>query len=371
LFAIQDEVAGAIVAALGARIAGDGAPVKVKADTQNLDAYEAYLEANALFLARGTANIRKAIGLFEKVVELDPEFARGWAGLSSVYAISTGWGVSADPAFDRDYPVLGVAAAGKAIALNPELATPYAVLASLETKRTPPDWARAMKHFDGALSKDRSDPNIYNWRALAWEELGFFDRAIADMERCLEIDPAYLNCRGNLVRTLLYAGKEAEARAHEIALARAGKVSHTCGFEIVAIHVRDGDEASVIACLNLFKLLAGETDGDWAIEPMADALMGRTPDRPAALAEFERMMTARGKRASDFSEFPYDFRYLAFRAFDRPPPDTSAIWWSREMDHAPEHKRRLIVERDLPAYWRKHGFPPQCKPVGKDDFECE
>jgi len=25
----------------------------------------------------------------------------------------------------------------------------------------------------------------------------------------------------------------------------------------------------------------------------------------------------------------------------------------------------------LPEYWRKHGFPPQCKPVSKDDFECK
>ena len=28
------------------------------------------------------------------------------------------------------------------------------------------------------------------------------------------------------------------------------------------------------------------------------------------------------------------------------------------------------IEAGLPAYWRKHGFPPQCRPVGADDFKC-
>jgi hypothetical protein len=25
----------------------------------------------------------------------------------------------------------------------------------------------------------------------------------------------------------------------------------------------------------------------------------------------------------------------------------------------------------LPAYWRKHGFPAHCRPVGNDDFDCD
>jgi hypothetical protein len=37
---------------------------------------------------------------------------------------------------------------------------------------------------------------------------------------------------------------------------------------------------------------------------------------------------------------------------------------------SPEFKAHMTAS-GLPDYWRKHGFPPQCKPVGKDDFECE
>lgn len=32
--------------------------------------------------------------------------------------------------------------------------------------------------------------------------------------------------------------------------------------------------------------------------------------------------------------------------------------------------KKLAIAMGMHSYWRKHGFPPQCKPVGKDDFAC-
>jgi len=33
---------------------------------------------------------------------------------------------------------------------------------------------------------------------------------------------------------------------------------------------------------------------------------------------------------------------------------------------------KCTLERlGVPAYWRKHGFPPQCRPLGATDFECK
>jgi hypothetical protein len=37
---------------------------------------------------------------------------------------------------------------------------------------------------------------------------------------------------------------------------------------------------------------------------------------------------------------------------------------------APAFKRILALQ-GVPVYWREHGYPPQCRPVGADDFECE
>jgi hypothetical protein len=31
----------------------------------------------------------------------------------------------------------------------------------------------------------------------------------------------------------------------------------------------------------------------------------------------------------------------------------------------------LLQQIGVPTYWRAHGFPPQCRPVGEEDFVCD
>jgi len=37
---------------------------------------------------------------------------------------------------------------------------------------------------------------------------------------------------------------------------------------------------------------------------------------------------------------------------------------------APQFKRHMKATGAL-DYWQEHGFPPQCRPIGDDDFECD
>jgi len=46
---------------------------------------------------------------------------------------------------------------------------------------------------------------------------------------------------------------------------------------------------------------------------------------------------------------------------------TDALSRYRQSSEFKQHARAS----GLPQYWRKHGFPPQCRPVGSDDFACE
>jgi hypothetical protein len=48
-------------------------------------------------------------------------------------------------------------------------------------------------------------------------------------------------------------------------------------------------------------------------------------------------------------------------------------WWHPypvEFPGSPDQKR-VIRETGIPDYWREHGFPAHCRPVGDDDFECD
>ena len=53
--------------------------------SENFDANEMYFIARELFIKRD--QLPESIRLFQKAVELDPNFARAWAGLAAVDAV--------------------------------------------------------------------------------------------------------------------------------------------------------------------------------------------------------------------------------------------------------------------------------------------
>ena len=87
IFAIQGDIANAIVEALRGQLGGlQSVPaVRARADTENLEAYQLYLKARELFIAR--KDLPESIRLFEQVTQMDPEFARGWEGLAAVSSV--------------------------------------------------------------------------------------------------------------------------------------------------------------------------------------------------------------------------------------------------------------------------------------------
>ena len=84
IFAVQDEIAAAIVDALQVEIALDtGEPIRpaiIRA--ANVDAYEAYLQGLGLIYLRGLDNIEQAIDHFRRAVRLDGDFAPAHAQLA-------------------------------------------------------------------------------------------------------------------------------------------------------------------------------------------------------------------------------------------------------------------------------------------------
>ena len=77
IFAIQDEISLAISQALEAEL---GAVAESsQSPTNNLEAYNLYLQARYLLAQRGDENMRKADELFSQAVALDPGFTAAWS----------------------------------------------------------------------------------------------------------------------------------------------------------------------------------------------------------------------------------------------------------------------------------------------------
>ncbi len=360
IFAIQDEIAGAIVEQLGLLMnIGAGVP-GVVADTQNLEAYELYLQAHKLFIER--SEFLRSIDLFEQAVAVDPAFARAWAGLAAAYVIAPGWGVTG-----RDYYELAEKAANKAVELDPDLPLSYAVLAFEFSLRTPPDYEAALANHDKAVELDEQEATTVFWRGAVLMDLGYFDRAARDLTRCLEIDPAYEICRRGLAMTRLFAGDVGEAgRLYEQGLLK-GFNGNADAF--LFLQIEQGKRFAVLSANSAFLDAA---DQDWLIEPQLNAMSDRSFEFEAVQKSIEAPYEASTGKALDWTAEEYYAFYFKNYAAIIEYPD-SPFWWypyPEDFKQSP-HRKRMIRDFGIYAYWQEHGFPPQCRAVGDDDFECD
>jgi adenylate cyclase len=366
IFAIQEEIANSIVDALQAQLGAAHAvkQVTVRADTENLEAYQIYLKAREIFIAR--SDVAESIRLFEKVTQLDPHFARGWEGLAAACSIATSWGL-----YDRDYDAIALKAARSALELDPSLSMPWAAIAMAGQNRLPVDWGENLALYDKALAADPRNSTALLWRSIDWGTLGFFDRAVADADRCLALEPRYYNCTRWKALYLLWSGRTDEAtRLFEQGVATGFVTNHATSF--VAVILQRGDR---IGARLLLKELGASP------EVSAIILRSLESPRPIALspAEAASLQSALDDHASTFeSHIGTAMSYLWLKQYDRIATawDFSTGGVSHWEVGLPGFRgspgfKAILAKIGVPPYWREHGFPPQCRPLGKQDYTCD
>ena len=85
IFELQNEVALKIVGSIEAIVTPAELELLEKKPTENLVAYDYYLQALGPYISRTTEGLEHAIGLFEKAIEHDPEFALAYANIAISY----------------------------------------------------------------------------------------------------------------------------------------------------------------------------------------------------------------------------------------------------------------------------------------------
>lgn len=358
IFAIQDEIANAIVNALTGELGMDGEKaVTVEVATENVGAYELYLTARELFIRRD--QLSESIRLFREAIELDPNFARAWEGLAAVEAIIY------DYVYDGiDHFPLAKEAAETAISLNPDSSLALAVLGSLASDREY-DLLRAAEYYDAAIEKDPNIASTWLWIGLDLMTVGYLDDAMAAFEKCIDIDPGYQNCRQHLSRAHMYIGDmETAHRIHDETLEH---LFYAGSMALVSDYVRSGHRnlALLIADISL------GSDGAPVIEWIR-AIENPDGDHSAGFARLKDW-EARTDTGRTIATEP--ILLLTFRAYDEmatePLLARFALWHpdGDEFRTTPQFKA-IIRKVGVYEYWQTRGFPPQCKPVGDDDFEC-
>ncbi|MEE9279840.1 MAG: tetratricopeptide repeat protein [Myxococcota bacterium] len=213
IFAVQAEVAGAIVRALQPALATHQALAFATRAAIGREAYDKYLEAR-FYLNRFTMpDVVRAGELFREALALEPTYARAHTGLAQVAQISyvldpsIGW-KSTKTAID--------ASLAEALRLGADDSETWAYVGLTRANYTR-DWEGAYEAFQRALTLNPNDGlarGIY--AAFLLSTLGRHEEAIRELERAERSDPLSMRIKGLFEAALWnmgnYAGALAKAR---------------------------------------------------------------------------------------------------------------------------------------------------------------
>ena len=301
IFAVQDEIAAAVVAQLKLKLLG-GVP---KARAVNPRAYALYLQASQLIYESTPKGYEQSIALYQQAIAIDANYAAAWIGLSEVYRQQAGNGLRPiDEAFR-----MAREAANKALSIDPDFAPAHVELGWIAMTYDG-DLAAAAQHYEHALALEPTNPDIVrNTACCLAAALGRVDTAVAAGEYVAARDP--LNPRGHvmLANDYVYAGRldEAIASLRTALRLRPGYVG--AQYSIGEALLLKGDQAGALAAMQ------NEPSELWRRIglPMAWHALGRKAQSDAALAE---LIQKDEKTAAYNIAYVLAFRGEADRAFE-------------------------------------------------------
>ncbi len=193
---IQAEISAAVVRALS------GEASVAETSLINPEAYDSYLRARYYWNRRDPDDLERAVELFERSIELAPDYVRAYAGLADTYAVIGYWQYqSPDETFPEAERV-----AGQALALEPDMAEPLATLAYVNLYYDW-DWETAEALFQDAIAANAQYPVAHQWYANLLAVLGRTEEAEEQIKLSMGLDPLSMIAR--VVQPwILYYGRE-------------------------------------------------------------------------------------------------------------------------------------------------------------------
>ena len=199
VFTIEDDVSQAIAEALKVTFSGDTIKIINTKKPQNVDAYEYYLKArhiayNQFMISHKQEDFEKALEFAKKSIEIDPNYAIGYAGFVSLYEIHY--------IIDGDKKDLDLMQkyAEKAFQLNPNIPETQLALGWVLTRKN--EYDKAFLYFKKAWELNPNNSETNDWLGDFSVQLGMYYQAFNFYKRALELNP--LNLSSYIYRGFAY-----------------------------------------------------------------------------------------------------------------------------------------------------------------------
>jgi len=214
IFAVQNDIAQAVVRELRTRLLGESMDTEAsgevraevlaagKGGTTHPEAHRLFLTARYLAEHRTVENAASIREYLRQAVKLDPHFARAWVQLSRAYVREAGLGLRPS----HEGFALAREAAERARALEPTLAEAHGQIAMIQMIY---DWD--WRGAEATLARRREFAPAGNTDAMLAARQGRFDEAIELYRRAIERDPLVAGAYHNLGQYLIGADRPLEA----------------------------------------------------------------------------------------------------------------------------------------------------------------
>jgi len=182
IFAIQDEISKAIVAALKVTLMPEEKKAIEQKGTTNVEAYNLYLLARQYWVTGNHGDMRReerVMRICKRAVEIDPYYAQAWALLAIAQSnLRYGFGCEVDD---------GYAAAHTALAIDPGIAEAHCVLSRRLEEKGRIDEALGELRKGLAINPDswelnKALGNFFTFRGQIAESIPYFEKAASVME---------------------------------------------------------------------------------------------------------------------------------------------------------------------------------------------
>jgi eukaryotic-like serine/threonine-protein kinase len=311
LFAVQDDIAKAVVSALQLKLRA-GIEEKGSRGTINSEAYLQYLRASQLDQRDSIESRRLAVEAYGRAIALDPNYAAAYAGLALSEA------TLADRTGDSGGVERATRDVDRAIALAPTDANGYSARSYLRTVWLW-DWSGAQADIEQALSLGPRTGSVLRRYARLLAVLGRLPEAIAAQSQAAELDPLSSVAWDNLG---IYYTSAGDYAGGDTALARAMEIEPASVIVLTHLGMLRLLEGRPLEALGAFRKIDQEGFRLAGIV-MAEHSLGHAPASEQALAQL-----------------------IARHAHEQAYQIAEACAWRGETDQAFEWLERAYRQRD-------------------------
>ncbi|HKW34292.1 MAG TPA: protein kinase [Candidatus Acidoferrum sp.] len=210
LVAVQQEIAGDIYGQLRPKIEGAEKKLLAKRATENVQAYQLYLQGLFYWNKWTQADFKKAADYFSEAAEKDPRYALSYAGLADTYSqLGDAGYLSPSEAWPK-----AKAAAMQALQIDDSLAEAHTSL-GLVKEHFEWDWAGAEQEFKRAIELNPNSATAHHWYGDYLANMGRSEQGLYQTRKAQELDPLSLIINTSL-GWQLYLARQNEAAADQL-----------------------------------------------------------------------------------------------------------------------------------------------------------